>query len=101
MLDNVLKINGKDYVIKFTIGSHIKMNKEGLNFESLQRLDIEMTRDLLYYGLEKFHKLNREQVTDLMDDFMDNGGTFEELFTVIVDAYSKSLGMKMGNKEGK
>ena len=102
MLDNVFKVNGKDYVLKFTIGSHIRMNKEGLGFEALQNIDIEKTRDLLFFGLQKFHKLNREQVTDLMDDYMDNGGTFQELVEIIVQAYTKSLGLKLdGNQEGK
>lgn len=94
---NILKINGRDYVLKFTFSSHIKMQEAGINFDEFEvngMPNFAMVRDFLYYGLEKFHKLSREEVEDLIDTYLEEGGTLETLLGAVVDSYTKSLGVK-------
>ncbi|MGL5712249.1 MAG: hypothetical protein ACRCX2_04465 [Paraclostridium sp.] len=93
---NVIKIDNKDYVVKYTFGSHIKMqdaNFDMSQFEVNGLPNFSMIRDLLYYGLDKFHKASIEECEELIDVFIEEGGTLQDLLGKLVDAYSKSLGV--------
>lgn len=103
MVDGMIKINGKEYFLKFTINSLIEMKECGLDVMKLdETMDFSQIRSLFYYGLKKIHgdKVSSlEQAGELMSDYLEADGSMEELGNVISRALVKSLGMK--SVEGK
>lgn len=103
MVDGMIKINGKEYFLKFTINSLIEMKECGLDVMKLdETMDFSQIRTLFYYGLKKLHGdkvQNVEYAGELMSDYLESDGTMEELGQVISKALVKSLGMK--SSEGK
>lgn len=99
MVDGMIKINGKEYFLKFTINSLIEMKECGLDVMKLdETMDFGQIRTLFYYGLKKIHGdqiKTQEQAGDLMSDYLEgDNGSMEELGGVISKALVKSLGMK-------
>ena len=98
MVDGLIKINNKDYFLKFTINSLCEMKECGLDVMKLdETMDFAQIRSLFYFGLKKIHGQEIktvEQAGDLM-----SCGTMEDLGNTISKVLIKSLGMKQS--EGK
>ena len=103
MVDGLIKINNKEYFLKFTINSLCEMKECGLDVMKLdETMDFTQIRSLFYFGLKKIHGQeikSVEQAGDLMSDFLETQGTMEDLGNIISKALIKSLGMKQN--EGK
>ena len=106
MFGDTIKINDKDYVIKFNINTFCKMAKYEINVMALNEatMDFSMIRALFYYGLQKFHKetvLTVEDAGELMSDYIENDGDFEVFTNVLTNSLTKSLGIKDTPSTGK
>ena len=103
MVDGLIKINNKEYFLKFTINSLCEMKDCGLDVMELdETMDFAQLRSIFYFGLKKIHGQeikSVEQAGDLMSDYLETQGTMEDLGNIISKALIKSLGMKQN--EGK
>lgn len=103
MVDGLIKINNKEYFLKYTINSLCEMKECGLDVMKLdETIDFAQIRSLFYFGLKKIHGQeikSVEQAGDLMSDYLETQGTTEDLANIISKALIKSLGMKQN--EGK
>ena len=93
----MIEINGKEYEIKFTINVLCEMSEQGFDVMNMSNVRINMVtvRDLFYYGLKGgSKKITKNQVGEIMDDFIAEGHTFDELIELVMEALGKSLGTK-------
>ena len=95
MVDGLIKINGKEYFLKFTINSLCEMKECGLDVMKLdETMDFTQIRSLFYFGLKKIHGQeikSVEQAGDLMSDYLEAQGTMEDLGNIISKALVKSI----------
>lgn len=98
----LLEINGKEYEIKFTINMLCQMTEQGIDVMNISSMRINMltVRDLFYFGLKGADKkITKNQAGDLMDMFIEEGHTFDELIEMVMEALGKSLGHKEEEKQ--
>ena len=103
-------MNDKNYEIKFTINTLCAMAQDGIDVMNLENMNINIVtvRDLLMYGLRHENKkITKNQVGDLMDDFLQEG-SFNDIVEELLGALAKSLGkaeeqeeVKAEDEEGK
>lgn len=90
-------IKDKEYNIRFTMNTLCTMSEQGIdvmNIENSGMNNIMLTRELLYYGLKHENKkITKAQTGDLIDDYIEEGGTFNELYMEVMLALAKSLGV--------
>lgn len=94
-----LVVNETPYTIKYTINTLCDMKGAGIDVMKLEdaELDFVAIRALFFFGLQKQHKAEvktQEDAGELMSDYLENGGTFEELTNIITGALTRSLGLK-------
>ena len=81
MVDGLIKINNKEYFLKFTINSLCEMKECGLDVMKLdETIDFAQLRSIFYFGLKKIHGQeikSVEQAGDLMSDYLETQGTME------------------------
>ena len=88
----MLRIDGKDYQLKYPINVLCSMCDAGI--------DIKTVRELFMYGLKHENKkITQNQAGDLMDAFFEDGGDFNELVDEIMNCLNKSLGGKPVEEE--
>ena len=91
----MLRIDGKDYQLKYPINVLCSMCDTGIDIMNLTELkiDIKTVRELFMYGLKHENKkITQNQAGDLMDAFFEDGGDFNEMVTEIMTKLNKSLG---------
>ena len=91
----MLKINGRDYELRFTINTLCDMADSGIDVMHMNDIviNVKTIRELFRFGL-KHKKITQNQAGDLIDEFFDEGGNFEELVQEVMGALAKSLGGK-------
>lgn len=97
----MLRINEKDYQLRYPINVLCSMCDAGIDVMDLQNLkiNIKVVRELFMYGLRyENKKMTQAQAGDLIDTYFDEGGNFNELVEEIMNCLNKSLG---GNDEAK
>ena len=100
----VLKINKKDYVLKFTTKALMNLNAKGITLTSLsedmEKLNLISLYEALYEGL-KFSNANitLDEVYELIDAYYEEGGEVEAFFMLILEEYAKSMGLGAKFKE--
>ena len=91
----MLRIDGKDYQLKYPINVLCSMCDAGIDVMNLTELkiDIKTVRELFMYGLKHENKkITQNQAGDLMDAFFEDGGDYNEIVTEIMTKLNKSLG---------
>ena len=97
----VLKINKKDYVLKFTTKALMNLNAKGITLTSLSQ-DMEQLNLISLYeafceGLKFANKdITLDQAYELIDLYYEEGGEVEAFFMMILEEYANSMGL--GNK---
>ena len=97
----VLKINKKDYVLKFTTKAIMSLNAKGITLTSLA-LDMENLNLISLYeafceGLKFANKdITLDETYEIIDSYYEEAGEVEEFFTIVLEEYSKAMGL--GNK---
>ena len=93
----MLRINGKDYELKYTINTLCQMCDAGIDVMDLGNLkiNIKTVRELFMFGLKHENKkITQAQAGELMDAFFEDGGDFNELVEEVLNCLNKSLGGK-------
>src|SRR5699024_2051468 len=100
----VLKINKKDYVLKFTTKALMNLNAKGITLTSLsedmEKLNLISLYEAFHEGL-KFSNANMtlDEVYELIDAYYEEGGEVETFFMLILEEYAKSMGLGAKFKE--
>lgn len=89
----VLKIQGNEYILKYDVNALVML--EDLTGKSLAQvleadLGFKIIRDLLQAGLRKNHKINGEHSGELIQQFLDQGQTLQELSVILMKAFEES-----------
>ena len=97
----VIKINKKDYVLKFTTKALMNLNTKGITLTSLssdmENLNLISLYEAFHEGLKFANKdITLDQAYELIDAYYEEGGEVEGFFMMILEEYSKSMGL--GNK---
>ena len=100
----VLKINKKDYVLKFTTKALMNLNAKGITLTSLsqdmEKLNLISLYEAFCEGLKFANKdITLDQAYELIDAYYEEGGEVENFFTMILEEYAKSMGLGMKFKE--
>ena len=100
----VLKINKKDYVLKFTTKALMNLNAKGITLTSLsqdmEQLNLISLYEAFYEGLKFANKdITLDQAYELIDLYYEEGGEVETFFMMILEEYAKSMGLGMKFKE--
>lgn len=102
VINGTVNVGKKEFYLNYDINTLCMMKSKGLDVMKLDQIemDIVVIRDLFYFGLCRFHKeLSKEDVGDLMSEFIQEGGSFEDLANIITNALTKSLGLKVEEEE--
>ena len=100
----VLKINKRDYVLKFTTKALMNLNAKGITLTSLSQ-DMEQLNLISLYeafceGLKFANKdITLDQAYELIDLYYEEGGEVEAFFMMILEEYANSMGLGMKFKE--
>ena len=100
----VLKINKRDYVLKFTTKALMNLNAKGITLTSLsqdmEQLNLISLYEAFYEGLKFANKdITLDQAYELIDLYYEEGGDVEAFFMMILEEYAKSMGLGMKFKE--
>ena len=102
----VLKINNKDYVIKFTSQTIKELNAKGITLggliEDLDKMKVDKLYDIFEYGLKAMqHDITTEKALSIIDEYYDEdeNNDFEEFFKMLLEEYSKAMGLGKKFKE--
>ena len=100
----VLKINNKDYFLKFTTKALMNLNAKGITLTSLSQ-DMEQLNLISLYeafceGLKFANKdITLDEAYELIDLYYEEGGEVESFFVMILEEYAKSMGLEKKFKE--
>ena len=100
----VIKINKKDYVLKFTTKALMNLNAKGITLTSLSQ-DMENLNLISLYeafceGLKFANKdITLDQAYELIDLYYEEGGEVEAFFMMILEEYANSMGLGAKFKE--
>ena len=100
----VLKINKRDYVLKFTTKALMNLNAKGITLTSLsqdmEQLNLISLYEAFYEGLKFANKdITLDQAYELIDLYYEEGGEVEAFFMMILEEYANSMGLGMKFKE--
>ena len=100
----VIKINKRDYVLKFTTKSLMSLNSKGITLASLsadmEQLNLVNLYEAFYEGL-KFanNDITLDKAYELIDAYYEEDGEMEVFFMMILEEYAKSMGLEKKFKE--
>ena len=100
----VLKINKRDYVLKFTTKALMNLKAKGITLTSLSQ-DMEQLNLISLYeafceGLKFANKdITLDQAYELIDLYYEEGGEVEAFFMMILEEYANSMGLGAKFKE--
>lgn len=96
----VLKIEGRDYIIHYSINSLVAMEERtGKPFTTLfdneNGIGIGTLRTIIYYGLtSKQRNLTPADAGDIIDSLIAEGKTIVEISEMFLNELTAALGMK-------
>jgi hypothetical protein len=100
----VIEINNKEYEIKYTINTLVRMESDGLDVMHLDNLfgnpNFTLIRKLFFYGIMNSvgKTLTENKAGDLMDEYLENN-SYNDLMTVLVKELVMALGHDIDNKD--
>ena len=97
----VIKINKKDYVLKFTTKALMNLNAKGITlaslFSDMENLNLMSLYEAFCEGLKFANKdITLDETYELIDLYYEEGAEAEAFFMMILEEYAKSMGL--GNK---
>ena len=100
----VLKINKRDYVLKFTTKALMNLNAKGITLTSLsqdmEQLNLISLYEAFHEGLKFANKeITLDEAYDLIDLYYEEGGEVEAFFMMILEEYANSMGLRAKFKE--
>ena len=100
----VIEFNGKEYEIKYTINTLVRMESDGVNVmhmeELINNISFTLVRKLFYYGLMNSvgKSLTENKAGDMMDEYLEKHD-YRELMTVLLGELARALGHDVDAKE--
>lgn len=99
----VIEINNKEYEVKYTINTLVRMESDGLDVMNINKLvenvNFTLIRKLFFYGLLASTKnLTEIKAGDLMEEYLANND-YNELMMVLVYELARALGFDVDKKE--
>ena len=100
----VIKINKKDYVLKFTTKALMNLNSKGITLTSLsldmEKLNLVSLYEAFHEGLKFANKdITLDEACELVDVYYEEGGEMETFFVMVLEEYAKSMGLGAKFKE--
>lgn len=101
----VIKINNKDYVLKFTSQAISELNAKGITLVSLsndmQTMKVSSLYEAFACGLKAMqHDMTLEKAYLVIDEYFENEeNDIEGFFKLVLEEYSKSMGLGKRFKE--
>ena len=100
----VIKINKKDYVLKFTTKALMNLNAKGITLTSLsqdmENLNLMSLYEAFCEGLKFANKdITLDEAYELIDAYYEEGGEVENFFMMILEEYAGSMGLGAKFKE--
>ena len=100
----VIKINKKDYVLKFTTKALMNLNAKGITLTSLsqdmENLNLMSLYEAFCEGLKFANKdITLDEAYELIDAYYEEGGEVENFFIMILEEYAGSMGLGAKFKE--
>ena len=100
----VLKINKKDYVLKFTTKALMNLNAKGITLASLsedmEKLNLISLYEAFCEGLKFANKdITLDETYEIIDSYYEEGGEVQEFFMMILEEYSRAMGLAKQFKE--
>ena len=99
----MLRINGRDYELRYPINTLCTMCDAGIDVMHMDQIviNVKTIRELFMYGLRHdIKKITQNQAGELIDDYFDEGGNFNSLVEEVMDALAKSLGSDEAEENG-
>lgn len=99
----VIEIGNKEYEIKFTINTLVRMEADGLNVMNItsiiENINFTLIRKLFFYGMmaSAGKGFNEAKAGDLMDEYLADNN-YNELMTALVSELARSLGYDVDAK---
>ena len=93
----VIEINNKEYEIKYTINTLVRMESDGMPVMNLEELfgnpSFTLIRKLFFYGIMHSYgkNLTENKAGDLMDEYLENNN-YNTLMTVLIKELVLALG---------
>ena len=100
----VIEINNKEYEIKFTINTLVRMEEDGIDVMHMENLmnnmNFALIRKLFYYGLinSAGKSLTINKAGDMMDEYLEEHD-YRDLMTTLLSELARSLGYDVDAKE--
>ncbi len=101
----ILKINNKDYVVKFTSKVIRELNAKGITLNSLaediQNMNTTSLYDAFYYAIKDTHKVDLNQALEIIDSYYEENedNDIESFFKLVLEEYAKAMGLGKKFKE--
>lgn len=100
----MIKIDNRDYVLKFTSKVVSELNANGISFntllEDMQAMKVDNLYKTFYYGISSMNKVSYDEALELIDKYYENeDNTMEVFFMLVIEEYSKALGLGKFFKE--
>jgi hypothetical protein len=93
----VIKLNDKEYEVKFTINTLVRMESDGIDVMHIENLidnmSFSLVRKLFYYGLMNSagKSLTENKAGDMIDEYLiDNN--YRDLMTMLLGELARALG---------
>ena len=99
----VIELNNKEYEVKFTINTLVRMESDGIDVMHFEKLMDDMSftlvRKLFYYGLMNSagKSLTENKAGDMIDEYLINND-YKELMTMLLGELARSLGYDVDAK---
>lgn len=100
----VIEIGNKEYEIKYTINTLVRMESDGLNVmqmdQIIDNISFTLVRKLFYYGLMNSvgKSLTENKAGDMMDEYLEKCD-YRELMTVLLSELARALGHDVDAKD--
>lgn len=101
----IIKINNKDYVIKFTAKAVSELNEleditlAGLS-QDLEQMKVTRLYKAFFYGLKAMqHDITLDGAYKLIDELYEEGMELEEFFKIVLMEYASAMGLAKKFKE--
>ena len=99
-----ININDKEYEIKYTINTLVKMEADGLDVMHIntiiENINFTLIRKLFFYGImaSAGKGFTEAKAGDMMDEYLADN-EYNELMTVLVSELARALGYDIDAKE--
>lgn len=99
----VIEVGNKEYEIKFTINTLVRMEADGLDVihvnNIIENINFTLIRKLFFYGMmaSAGKGFNEAKAGDLMDEYLADNN-YNELMTILVTELARSLGYDVDAK---